>query len=309
MQRRPIILFVVSLVIAAFVAMGVRSRLQTTPPPQEVKTATRVLVAASPIPAGSFIRPEIHLRWMETPPEKILPGQLKEGERTAEEFTGAVARRAIGAGEPVTDSLLVKKSEGGFMAAVLLPGMRAVSVAVTATSGNAGFIFPGDRVDVIVTHTIKATQGSADAPTTGQDLVVSETFLENVRVVAIDQMIDNPDNKAVVAKTVTLEVSPKQAQMVSVADEMGKLSLSLRSLNTTEEKTHPTNAGNPPIAADIDPFFGTDNTPPSPSTPDNTTSSIDISRTLGGNGGHSATVNVIHGDKSEKIQFTGGGEE
>jgi pilus assembly protein CpaB len=115
------------------------------------------------------------------------------------------------------------------MSAVLDPGMRAVSIAVTATSGNGGFISPGDHVDLIVTHHIKDTPSN--------DSVVSETFVHDVRIVAVDQMLDNPDNKAILAKTVTVEVTPRQAEQISVATEMGKISVALRGIATVDPAT------------------------------------------------------------------------
>lgn len=112
-----------------------------------------------------------------------------------------VARRAIQKGEPILKTVLVKSNEGGFMSAVLEPGKRAVSIAVDSTSGNAGFIFPGDKVDLILTHSVTNQSVQTRA---------SETFVEDVRVLAVDQMLDNPENKAVLAKTVTLEVTPNR---------------------------------------------------------------------------------------------------
>src|SRR5262249_33221826 len=148
----------------------------------------------------------------------ITEAMLTNKNSKAADFTGAVARRAIIKGEPIQKNLLVKSNEGGFMSAVLEGGKRAVSIAVDSTSGNAGFIFPGDRVDLILTHAVTKQTVQTRA---------SETFVEDVRVLAVDQMIDNPENKsAVLAKTVTLEVSPKQAEEINLAKDLGKISLS-----------------------------------------------------------------------------------
>jgi pilus assembly protein CpaB len=102
--------------------------------------------------------------------------------------------------------------------------MRAVSVPVSATSGIAGFVFPGDRVDVLVTHALPA--GDAG----GQPRKVAETVLRNVRVIAIDQHLDAKSGAAELARTVTLEVTPKQSEVIALAGDLGQLSLSLRSL-------------------------------------------------------------------------------
>ncbi len=143
------------------------------------------------------------------------------------DFNGAIVRRAYCMPAMPVPAPLMKSGEGGFMSAVLNPGMRAVSIAVNATSGNAGFISPGDHVDLIVTHRVKPQNGNnsqAKIP------VVSETFVHDVRVLAVDQQLDNPDNKAILAKTVTVEVTPHQAEQVAVAADMGKISIALRSL-------------------------------------------------------------------------------
>src|SRR5262249_21137290 len=141
------------------------------------------------------------------------------------------------AGEPITVSALIKPGAGGFLSAVLEPGKRAVSIAVSATSGTAGFIFPGDRVDMIVTHRLKVKEISSNSnQQDSTESVVSETFVEDVRGGAGDQMLDNPKNKAIPAKTVTLEVSPEQAEKVNVAVELGKISLALRSLASDPSK-------------------------------------------------------------------------
>jgi pilus assembly protein CpaB len=149
-----------------------------------------------------------------------------EGQISIKEYDGSVARRAIQKGEPIVKNVLVKSSEGGFMSAVLEQGKRAVSIAVDSTTGNAGFIFPGDKVDLILT----LATGSRQSP-----VRASQTFVEDVRVLAVDQMLDNPENKAVLAKTVTLEVTPKQAEKINVAKDLGKISLSLRSLAKDKE--------------------------------------------------------------------------
>lgn len=299
MSSRNIVLLLIAIVIAAGMAYGVRSRINSAnQAPVEVSNATKVLVAKSDIKPGSFIRADADLAWVDWPATTLQPSYIVQGARTSDEFNGAVVRRAINAGEPVTDNVLVKTSEGGFMSAVLNPGMRAVTISVNATSGNAGFVFPGDKVDLIVTHNL-------DVP--GEDesrerIVASETFVQDVRVLAVDQMLDNPENKAVIAKTVTLEVLPKQAEMINVAADLGKISLSLRSLARKEmpEDTaaglaeEPLDAGLNEGGPLVDPFFPEEGA-------SDYTSSGDISRVLGNN--HNGSVNVIRGNERERQQF------
>ena len=184
--------------------------------------ALQVLVARTDIRTGQIVKPD-DLRWQAWPDGTISPTYIIEGRRPLSDFVGAVARAPISAGEPITEGRVVLSGTRGFMAAVLQPGMRAVSVQVSATSGVSGFIFAGDRVDLILTHVYEK-----DAVKERQ---ASETVLRDIRVIAMDQRLDmRPGEAPQVAKTATLEVTPKQAEIIMVAAEMGKLSLALRSL-------------------------------------------------------------------------------
>jgi pilus assembly protein CpaB len=137
-----------------------------------------------------------------------------------------VARDPVGPGEPITESKIVAPGNRGFLAAVLRPGMRAVSVPVTATSDASGFILPGDQVDVLVTQTLPTAGGNSAQ----LQRRASETVLRDIRVLALDQKLDSKGGEAVVPHNVTLEVTPKQSEVIAVASDMGKLSLSLRGL-------------------------------------------------------------------------------
>ncbi|MDE2436634.1 MAG: Flp pilus assembly protein CpaB, partial [Sphingomonadales bacterium] len=140
---------------------------------------------------------------------------------------GTVVRYPITAGQPVTQGALVKPGDRGFLAAALGPGMRAVTIPVSKKTGVAGFIFPGDHVDLVLTQAVKPTDG-------GDTLKTAETIMRNLRVLATDQSTETEteNGKTVVktASTVTIEVTPKIAEKIAVADNIGQLSLSLRSL-------------------------------------------------------------------------------
>lgn len=211
------------------------------PVPKVEKTASiNVLVAKETMEAGRFVRAE-DLKWVAWPKDGIADGYIiqkaepqagattvKSGKST---FDGAVVRSRITAGEPVTALRLVQPGERGFLAAVLEPGRRAVSLPVDATTGISGFIFPGDWVDVIFTGHIKLdvrAEGSEGSRAKRVDF--SETLLSGVQVIAMDQKVETGDGKAKVAKTATLQVSPKQAERIALALKMGGLSLSLHSL-------------------------------------------------------------------------------
>lgn len=255
--------------IAILLVVMVKSRI-TTP---ATASGPSILVAIADIPVGSFVRSDKNIGWKEWPASEISPQFFQEQAHKIEEFNGGVARRDIVAGEPINATSIVKANDGGFMSAVLAPGKRAVSIAVTSTSGNAGFIFPGDHVDLILTHHLAG------------DVLASETFIEDVRVLAIDQMLNNPDNKAVVAKTITLEVSPKQAEMVNVASNIGNISVSLRSLANNDHTNNNTITPTPDAA-----------------TAASYSTNADVSKLMDATGSNNH-VNVYHGTNNEQMNF------
>jgi pilus assembly protein CpaB len=236
MRARTMILLVVALVLAGGTTMMARmwlasQRTAIEAAPIAVPTLSKsVLIARGTIERGQLLKPD-DLSWEPWPEGGIDKNYILIGTKKPEDYTGWVARMPISAGEPVTEAKIVAPGNRGFLAAVLHPGMRAVSVNVSVTSGISGFVFPGDQVDLIDTYSVQ------DAPRPGQttsgpalEHKVSETVLHNVRVIAIDQKLDSKSGEAVVAKTATFEVTPKESEIIALADQMGKLSLSLRSL-------------------------------------------------------------------------------
>ena len=233
MGPRRIIVLLIAVIAAGGTAMYARSWIESqqtniaavaAPAPQEKH---EVLVADLELPAGSFVKPQ-HLRWQQWPTDDVPETYVLKGVRSDDEMIGAVVRSRIATGEPVTDGAVVKPGDRGFLAAVLNPGMRAVSVPITATSANSGLIFPGDRIDLILTQALTPTEGEG-----GGVRRVSETVLRNVRIIAMGvETADDPaagkNNEK--AKTATFEVTPGQAETVALLTELGKLSLSLRSL-------------------------------------------------------------------------------
>jgi pilus assembly protein CpaB len=189
--------------------------------PVEKKQEIFVLVAKKGMPSGVFVKPD-HLRWQAWPEKNLAAEYFVKGKIDLRNFTGAVVRRGIAAGEPITHGRLVKPGQRGFLAAVLTPGMRAISVPVNATTGIAGLVFPGDRIDLLLTTQTKRKSGTTTTITRA-----AETVLTNIRVLAVDQQIADQNNTPKLAKTATFEVLPKQAEMIAVAAELGKLSLVL----------------------------------------------------------------------------------
>ena len=233
MRARTLILFFVALTLAGGTALLVRSYLAQKNGEAEQQALARpaapqkfVLVAHGAILRGQILKPQ-DLSWQVWPEGGIDKNYIQVGTRTAESFAGWVARDPFAAGEPISDAKIVSPGSRGFLAAVLRPGMRAISVPVSVTSGISGFVFPGDQVDILITHRTGHGESQHEA---------AETVLQDVRVIGIDQKLDSKNGEALVAHTATFEVTPKQSEMIAVATEIGKLSLTLRSLASNESE-------------------------------------------------------------------------
>lgn len=239
MDVKKLALLIGALLLAGVSAFMAKSMFTGAAAPQAtaaeapVPTGPEVLVATRALPVGTIIEPD-SFRYQPWPKDLIEKAYFIKGESDAAALTGTVVRAAVTAGQPITQGSLVKPGDRGFLAAALGPGMRAVTVSVSTQSGVAGFVFPGDRIDLVLTQDVA---GGGDGP----PLKASETIIRNLRVLATDQRTDNQvgeDGKTVVAafSTVTLEATPKIAEKIAVAQTIGQLSLSLRSIadNTAE---------------------------------------------------------------------------
>ena len=233
MNLRSIILVVVALAVAGATALLTRSwlganrpqQVVAAPAPTPAQPTVKVLVARNNLPIGRILEAE-DMRWQSWPDGNLPDSYVINGKGTLEAQIGKVVRHGIVAGDPVTTGRIVGPGQRGFMAAILSPGMRAVTVPITATSGIAGFIFPGDRVDLILTHEVGDTNGMTRQ--------VSETVMRNVRILAVDRRTNDQTNQPALGKTVTIEVTPKIAEKISVLRRVGQISLSLRSLARAE---------------------------------------------------------------------------
>jgi pilus assembly protein CpaB len=232
MDRKKLVLLLGALIIAIGTAIAARSMFAGGAAPDAeaaaVPTGPRVLVAKRALTAGTIITADA-LGFQPWPKELVQDAYFIDGEADMNKLLGTVVRYPITAGEPVTQGSLVAPGDRGFLAAALGPGMRAVTVPVSAMTGVAGFVFPGDRVDLVLTQVIG---GSSDESTS---LKTAETVLRNLRVLATDQTVEkttDENGKTVVTefRTVTLEVTPKIAEKVAVAQTIGTISLVLRSL-------------------------------------------------------------------------------
>jgi pilus assembly protein CpaB len=233
MDVKKLALLVGALVIAVVTAVMAKNMFagagsQQAAAAQAVPIGAKVLVAKKALPVGTIIEAD-SFTLQPWPKELMQSAYYVEGQPDGDpkKLLGTVVRYPITAGQPVTRGSLVGPNDRGFLAAALAPGMRAVTVPVNVSTGVAGFVFPGDHVDMVLTESV---QGGGDGPA----LKVSETIIRNLRVLATDQRITDKDEdgktQVKVFANVTLEVTPRIAEKIAVAQSLGTLSLSLRSL-------------------------------------------------------------------------------
>jgi pilus assembly protein CpaB len=219
-----------ALMALGLVGFGTVAWISSRPPTSAAEAAAppamvSVLTAAHVIHAGTLLRPE-DLVGKEMPRAEIGPDAMLDTPEARRDLSGAMVRRGFGPGELIRPGDVMRPGDHGFLAAVLLPGMRALTVGVDAITGTAGLIWPGDRVDLILTQVLPDTSGPLG------HRVAAETVLSDVRVIAIDQQLvqgASPGSSEQPARTVTLEVDKDQAERVSVATRLGRLSLAVRS--------------------------------------------------------------------------------
>ncbi len=240
MKRAQLIGFTVALVAAAL-AYYVASVLVQPPAPITVEKkidGTEVLVAGTDIPVGDIVN-EGSFRWVMWPSEATSRAYITKqnnGLAIMHKLAGSVARAPMLAGEPITGQKLIKAGEGGVLAAILPQGMRAISTKIRAETAAGSLILPNDHVDVILIRRVRDRNG--------QDESVSDTLFRNVRVLAIGQQIETKEGKKAAdgsANTATLELTPRQSEMMALANTMGDITLSLRSI--ADLRSDPQNAG------------------------------------------------------------------
>jgi pilus assembly protein CpaB len=239
MNVKKLALLVGALVIAVITAVMAKNMFagagaQQAAAAPVVPVGPKVLVAKKALPVGTIIDAD-SFAYQPWPKELMQSAYYVEGQPDGDPkaLLGTVVRYAITAGQPVTRGALVGPKDRGFLAAALGPGMRAITVPVSASTSVAGFVFPGDHVDLMLTQQVA---GGGDGPA----LKVTETIIRNLRVLATDQRVTSTDEEGKTAvktfSNVTLEVTPRIAEKIAVAQSLGNLSLSLRSIadNTAE---------------------------------------------------------------------------
>ena len=227
---RLIVLFVA--IAAGGIAALLAGRSEQAPPPPAAPVAqletAEVLVANAEIGMGSSV-PAEDLRWQTWPAAAASANFIRKSERpdAITQLAGSIARAPFSDGEPIREAKLIHANGSGYMAAILPTGMRAVSTDISPETGAGGFILPNDHVDVILTRRDR----DAEQANGGVEAHVAETILANVRVLAIDQTVEEKNGqRVVVGKTATLELSPQLVEKLTLAHQLGTLSLALRSL-------------------------------------------------------------------------------
>lgn len=231
MKPARIIVLLVALAAGGLAAL-LAGRSDQQPAPEAPKPVVQIetveiLVAKTDIGMGQVVS-EQDIEWQTWPTaaanavfvrKSASPDALRQD-------VGSIARAPFVAGEPIREAKLIKANGSGFLAAILPSGMRAVSTEISPETGAGGFILPNDHVDVILSRRDREAEKR-----TGVEAHSSETVLTNVRVLAIDQTIEEKNGqRVVVGKTATVEVTPRQAELLALSRQLGTLSLALRSL-------------------------------------------------------------------------------
>ncbi len=239
MNRNLLIVIGGGFLIALTVAMLVQATLGGKDDTSKVE----VLVASHSMATGAEVKPA-DVRWQAWPESAMIPNAIvRQDKQKLEDVAKGRLRRDVSAGEPIVQQALSGDGKGNILANMLDPGKRAIAIKVSAESMVGGFISPGDRVDVVLTHQVRVSGPARDASRDIIDRHATETVLENVKVLAVDQKARKDGDEAKVARTVTLEVDGTQAEKVALAGAMGDLSLTLRGLADASDK-----GDKPPLA-------------------------------------------------------------
>lgn len=227
-----LVIFVLAL-SAGGAAAWLATAAQTVPTPTTAQVVTapeialeEVLVASVEIAQGEPLT-EANMRWQSWPREVAAGGAILRSQRpdAIEELAASAARARFVSGEPILEDKLAAPG-AGYLSANLTAGKRAVAVRVTAENTAGGFILPNDRVDVIHTVTLQGADAASSR-------TLSRTILQNVLVLAIDQMAEDAQAESVIGKTATLELDVGQVEAVTAAQASGMLSLALRPIADT----------------------------------------------------------------------------
>lgn len=232
MRRTVVFLVLLAIAAAAGAAYLVERRLQqervATASPSEApapRPTTRIVVAARDLPSGTVVA-ATDVKLAQWPSDMLPPNAITEGSLA---FGTMVVRLPVPHDTPLLPSQMVPKGEGGTLSYVLPPGRVGATISVSSISGVGGHISPGDFVDVLFTHSVTVPPALTPASDGTTERGVTETLLERLKVLAIDLTTDDASGAHGVVSTATLEVSPKEAEMLTLAQTVGNLSLALTS--------------------------------------------------------------------------------
>jgi pilus assembly protein CpaB len=236
MNKNIIIVLVGGFLIAVLVAVLVQSSLKGKKGDESGTPKVQILVAGRDLPIGREIK-EGDIKWQTWPESSLFDGAIiRQDNMPAQEAAKGRVIQAIKSGQPVHPGLLIGETKANFLAAKLKEGMRAMGISVKAQNIAGGFVGPGDYVDVIVTYKVNVDGRPNPAVQSMVNKQASETILENVRVLASDQQAIREEDKAKVARTITLEVDSEGAEKLALATRMGDVTLSLRGIGDNTQK-------------------------------------------------------------------------
>lgn len=252
MSPMRIIILLIAAIAAAGAAFLVRNMSAEAPPPPptiaapapvqvqeiiEVPT-TPVLIVTRDVGVGEVLN-AVDLEWADWPDENLNVNFFSQDitPEAVNLVANSVVRQAMFENEPVLPKKIVKKGDTGYMAALLSPGMRAVTVEISTVTASGGFILPGDRVDVLLSYDVELEQNDDSFDRNEQRITRPTTtvLMENVRILAIDQIFGDASGTFAIGSTATVELPPREARLLVMAKRLGRVSLALRSLRDANE--------------------------------------------------------------------------
>jgi pilus assembly protein CpaB len=247
MRLVTVIIIVIALSISGVTAFLLLRFIQQQTPEKivehEVIAAERVLVAKIPLRVGVVLKQDDHFEWRAWPKDGIAPGYVLESSGIASRFIGAAVIRDVVLGEPITANKVIRPGEQSMLSVLLTPGYRAATAPVNVQVGVAGFVSPGDRVDLIlitgVDTIVPEARPRGEVEERRRLRQFGEVILADLRVLAIDQSVQNLGTGTRIGKAITFEVTPKQAEILAIARTIGELYLVLRSQSRPEQEAPP----------------------------------------------------------------------